>query len=70
MSEVLILGQIKEGSLDLRTLELLGAGKKIAAEMKGELSILLAGENVSAAANEALKYGPARVYKMEHPLIK
>ncbi len=70
MSDVLILGQIKEGSLDLRTLELLGAGKKLAAEMNGDVSLLLAGADVAGATEEALKYGPARVYKMEHPLLK
>ncbi len=70
MSEVLILGQIKEGALEARTLELLGAGKKLAGEMNGDVSVLLAGDDVTAAADEALGYGLARVYKMEHPLLK
>jgi electron transfer flavoprotein alpha subunit len=70
MSEVLILGEIKEGSLDLKTLELLGAGKKLAGEMGGDFSLLLMGSSISGPADEALLYGPARVYKMEHPLLE
>jgi electron transfer flavoprotein alpha subunit len=70
MGEVLILGEIKMGSLDTRTLELLGAGKKLALEMGGDFSLLLMGSDVSAMAQEAVTYGPARVYKMEHPLLE
>ena len=70
MSEILILGEVKEGSLDLKTLELLGAGKKLASELGGEFSLLLMGDSVSMAADEALPYGPVRVYKMEHPLLE
>ncbi len=69
MSNVLILGEVKEGSLDLRTLELLGAGKKLAGELHGELFLLLLGDSVSNAANEALGYGASKVFKMEHPLL-
>ncbi len=70
MSEVLILGEVKEGSLDTRTLELLGAGKKLAGEMGAGFSLLLMGDGISGAADEAIPYGPARVYKMEHPLLQ
>ena len=70
MSEILILGEIKKGSLDLKTIELLGAGKKLASEMNGEYSLLLMGGSVTKVADEALSHGPARVYKMEHPLLE
>jgi electron transfer flavoprotein alpha subunit len=50
MNEVLILGEVKEGSLDLKTLELLGAGKKLAGELGGEFSLLLMGDAVHGAA--------------------
>ena len=70
MSDVLILGEMKEGSLDLKTLELLGAGKKLAGELGGEFSLLLMGDAVSGAADEALPYGPAKVYKLEHSLLQ
>ncbi len=70
MSEVLILGEIKEGALTTRTLELLGAGKKLAGEIGGDFSLLLMGDGISGAANQALTYGAARVYKFEHPLLQ
>ena len=70
MSEVLILGEVKAGSLETRTLELLEPGKKLAGEMGGEFSLLLMGEGISGVADQALSYGPARVYKMEHPLLE
>ena len=70
MSDVLILGEIKEGSLDTKTLELMGVGKKLAGDLGEGLSVLLMGDAVSAAAEQAAPYGPDRVYKMEHPLLK
>lgn len=70
MNDVLILGDVKEGVLDVRTLELLGAGKKLAADLGVGLSVLLLGDAVSEAANQALSYGTAWVYTMEHPLLK
>jgi electron transfer flavoprotein alpha subunit len=70
MNEVMILGEVKEGSLDLKTLELLGVGKKLAGQISGGFSLLLMGDSVSGAAKEALPFGPNRVYKMEHRLLK
>ena len=70
MNDVLILGEVKEGSLDLKTLELLGAGKKLAGELGGEFSLLLMGDSVSGVADEALPYGPAKVYELEHPMLQ
>ena len=70
MSEVLILGEVKEGSLDTRTLELLGAGKKLAGETGGAFSLLLMGDGISGVAEEALTLGSARVYTVSHNLLK
>ena len=70
MNDVLILGEVKEGALDLRTLELLGAGKKLAGDAGGGYSVVLMGDAVSGAADEAAAYGPDTVYKLEHPLLK
>ena len=70
MSDVLILGEVKEGLLDMRTLELLGAGKKLADDLGGDFSVVLMGDAVSGAADETVSYGPARVYKLEHPLLQ
>jgi electron transfer flavoprotein alpha subunit len=70
MSDVLILGEVKEGSLDIKTPELLGVGKKLATDLGVGLSVALMGDAVSAAAEEAASYGSDRVYKLEHPLLK
>ena len=70
MSDVLILGEVKDGSLDIRTLELLGGGKKLAGDLGVGFSVVLMGDAVSAVAEEAVSYGPDRVYKLEHPLLK
>lgn len=70
MSDVLILGEVKEGSLDLRTLELLGLGKRVAGNLGVGLSVALMGDKVSVEAEQAASYGPDRVCKVEHPLLK
>jgi electron transfer flavoprotein alpha subunit len=70
MNDVLILGDVKEGALDIRTLELLGVGKKLAGDLGVELSVVFMGDAVSEAAQQAVPYGPNRVYKVEHPLLK
>ncbi|MDQ1335291.1 MAG: Electron transfer flavoprotein subunit alpha/FixB family protein [Thermodesulfobacteriota bacterium] len=70
MNEVLILGEVKDGSPDLRTLELLSAGKKLSDAAGGGCSILFMGDSVSGAADKAAGYGPHKVYRVEHPLLK
>jgi len=70
MNDVLILGEVREGSLDMKTLELLGAGKKLAGDLGVELSIVLMGDELSEVAEQVISYGPDRVYKLEHPLLR
>ena len=70
MNDVMILGEMKEGSLDIKSLELLGVGKKLAGDLGTTLSVALLGEEVSAGADEAASYGPSKVFKLEHPLLK
>jgi electron transfer flavoprotein alpha subunit len=70
MGDVLILGEILEGALDTKTLELIGVGRKLAVDLSVGLCVVLAGEAVSEAAEEAATYGPDRVIKLEHPLLK
>ncbi|WP_419657803.1 EtfA11: electron transfer flavoprotein, subunit alpha [Desulfosarcina variabilis str. Montpellier] len=70
MSELLILGEVKDASLDSRTLELLGAGKKLTDVSGDKLSVLLMGDGIGDLADEATGYGPDTVYKLENPLLK
>jgi electron transfer flavoprotein alpha subunit len=69
MRDVLILGETKEGSLDSKTLELLGVGRKLAGDLGGTLSVAFMGDAVSRSAEEAASYGPNKVFKLEHPLL-
>ncbi|MBW1908693.1 MAG: electron transfer flavoprotein subunit alpha/FixB family protein [Deltaproteobacteria bacterium] len=70
MNDVLILGEVKEGSLDMKTLELLGVGKKLAGDLGAGLSVVLIGDELSEVAEQVASYGPDKVYKLEHPLLK
>jgi electron transfer flavoprotein alpha subunit len=70
MHEVLVLGEVKEGELDIRTLELLGIGGKLASESGVDLSVVLMGDQVSEPARSAIAHGIDRVYLVEHPLLK
>jgi len=69
MTEVLVLGEVKDASLDSRTLEMLGAGKKLAEASGGKLSILLMGDRVGNIAEKAASFLQGTVYKIEHPLL-
>ena len=70
MSEVLVLGEMKEGSPDTRTLELLSVGRKLSDELGAGLSVAFLGDAVSSAAEQAASCGPERVYRLEHPLLE
>ncbi|NOX35096.1 MAG: electron transfer flavoprotein subunit alpha/FixB family protein [Deltaproteobacteria bacterium] len=69
MNEVLILGEVRAGSLDKHTLELLNIGKNLASDLDGGLFVVLIGDGLLAAAKEALSYGPDKVFKVEHALL-
>ncbi len=70
MNDVLILGEVKEGSLDMKTLELLGAGRKLCGDLGSGLSVVLMGDELSKAVDQVISYGPDKVYKLEHPLLR
>ena len=70
MNDVLILGEVREGSLYMKTLELIGAGKKLAGDLGMGLSIVLMGDELSKVVDQIISYGPDKVYKLEHPLLK
>jgi electron transfer flavoprotein alpha subunit len=70
MDEVMILGEVKDGSLDMKTFELLEAGKKLAGHLGADLSVVLLGDTLSAVAEQAVSSGADRIYKLEHPLLK
>jgi len=67
---ILVCGELTDGKLASITTELLGCGKKLADDLKEDLSCLLAGDAVSGASKEAVAFGADNVYAVEHPALK
>ena len=67
---VLICGEIVEGRLAAIATELLGCGRKLADDLKEELSAVLIGSGVEESAPELIAYGADRVYVVDDPLLK
>jgi len=66
---VLVCGEIAEGKLAPITIELLGAGRKLANELGEELSALLMGSQAGGLGKEAIAYGADKVYVAEDSLL-
>ncbi|MCH7322305.1 electron transfer flavoprotein subunit alpha/FixB family protein [Solibacillus sp. MA9] len=66
--KVLVLGEVREGSLRNVSFEAIAAGSKIADG--GEIVGLLVGDAVADLANELIAYGASRVVTVEHPHLK
>ena len=67
---VLVCGELADGKLASITTELLGCGRKLADELKEDLSCLLASDAVGEASKEAIAFGADKVYVVELPLSK
>ncbi len=66
---VLVCGEITEGKLAPITIELLGAGKKLANDLGEDLSVLLVGSKAGSLSQEAIAYGADIVYSAEDSLL-
>ena len=66
--KVLVLGEVREGSLRNVSFEAIAAGSKIADG--GEVVGLLVGDAVAGLAQELIAYGASRVVTVEHPHLK
>ena len=67
---ILICGELTDGKLASITTELLGCGRKLADDLKEDLSCLLASDAVGTASQEAIAFGADKVYAVEHPALK
>jgi len=67
---ILICGELANGKLASITTELLGCGRKLADDLKEDLSCLLASDAVSGASKEAIAFGADKVYAVENPALK
>ena len=50
-------------------LELLGEGRRLANEIKTELSAIILGDEIGGVGDELISYGADRVYVVSHPLL-
>ncbi len=67
---ILVCGELVEGKLAAITTEMLGCGRKLADELKEDLSCLLVSDSVGEASKEAIAFGADKVYTVEHPDLK
>lgn len=67
---VLIVGESSDGKLALISAELLGVGRKLAADLGEELSVVLIGRKLGNAAKEAVTFGADKVYLIDNPLFE
>jgi electron transfer flavoprotein alpha subunit len=67
---ILVCGELADGNLASITTELLGCGRKLANDLKEDLSCLLASDSVGEASKEAIAFGADKVYTVEHPALK
>jgi electron transfer flavoprotein alpha subunit len=67
---IMICGETTEGKLASITTEILGCGRKLADELKEELSCVLIGQNLNEAAKAAIAHGADKVYVVDSPQFK
>jgi len=67
---ILVCGELADGKLASITTELLGCGRKLADDLKEDLSCLLVSDAVGGASKEAIAFGANKVYAGEHPALK
>jgi electron transfer flavoprotein alpha subunit len=67
---ILVYCEASNGKLASIATELLGAGSRLAAGLGEELSAVIIGSDVGAAAKEAIAYGANKVYAADEPVLK
>jgi electron transfer flavoprotein alpha subunit len=58
-----------DGEIEGVSIELLGAGRKLADKLQVPLAGILLGNSVSSHANEVIAYGADEVYVIDHPVL-
>lgn len=67
---VLVFAEQEGSSISSSTLELIGAGRKLADELQKELIAVLMGRKVGEAASEIVKYGIDKALTLESPELE
>ncbi len=66
-----VVGEISsDGEMAPVTAELLGEGRKLAAELDTDVSVVLIGHEIEHLADEAAGYGADRVFLVDHPTLQ
>ena len=65
--DVLVYSEIVEDELSALTIELLGAGRKLADDLGESLAVLLMGSELDKAAKDAIAFGVDKVYVVDDP---
>jgi electron transfer flavoprotein alpha subunit len=67
---IMVYCEASENKLAPISMELLGAGSRLASELSQQLSAVMIGSNISGLAKEAIAYGARKVYVIDDPLLK
>ncbi|MBI2329138.1 MAG: electron transfer flavoprotein subunit alpha/FixB family protein [Chloroflexi bacterium] len=67
---VMVYAEVIEGKLSAVATELLGYGRKLAADLGQGLSAVLVGSGISSLAKDAIVFGADKVYVVDDPLLK
>jgi electron transfer flavoprotein alpha subunit len=67
---VMIYGETANGNLSSITTEILGCGRRLANDLKEELSCVLIGNQLGETTRKAIAYGADKVYAIEDALFK
>ncbi|WP_066289781.1 electron transfer flavoprotein subunit alpha/FixB family protein [Bacillus sp. FJAT-29937] len=62
--------EVNEGAIEGVSLELLGAGKRLADKLEVPLSGVLLGHQIKNLCPEVISYGADQVYVIDHPVLK
>ncbi|MBI4297095.1 MAG: electron transfer flavoprotein subunit alpha/FixB family protein [Chloroflexi bacterium] len=69
-SGIIIFGELGAGRLSSITLELLGAGRKLADALGQELAAIFLGHPVDPVVREAIAFGADKVYTIDNPALQ
>lgn len=68
-NDVLVVGETADGAPAAITAELLGAARRLAGDLGGQVSVALLGDGVQALAQDAIALGADRVYVCDAPAL-
>jgi electron transfer flavoprotein alpha subunit len=68
--EVIVVAEQTDGKIQNITLELLGAGRRLADKLGGKLACFVLGSQIKEQAELMISYGADKIYLADHPELK